>query len=170
MHRMISWPLCRSAMKFSFFSVVNMCYKVRLYLLRMRKKLLYNMHRMVSWPLCRSPKKFSFFSVVKISYKVSLYCACARGCCTMCTEWSADPSADPPVSSPSSVWSTCATNYNYTGYRYCWPLEFLRLQNIYAKTHPIAQLFYTVDLTNRWVRMQWQKDRISMHCLFKIQF
>ena len=86
MHRMISWPLCRSAMKFSFFSVVNMCYKVRLYLLRMRKKLLYNMHRMISWPLCRSPKKFSFFSVVKISYKVSLYCACARGCCTMCTE------------------------------------------------------------------------------------
>ena len=41
MHRMISWPLCRSARKFSFFSVVNMCYKVRLYLLRMRKKLLY---------------------------------------------------------------------------------------------------------------------------------
>ena len=78
-------------------------------ILRMRKRLLYNAHRMISWPLCWSAMKFSFFSVVNMCYKIRLYCACARGCFTMRTEWSAGPSAGPPWSSPSSVWSTCAT-------------------------------------------------------------
>ena len=84
--------------------------------LRMRKRLLYSMHRMISWPLCWSPMKFSFFSVVNMCYKIRLYCACARGCFTMRTEWSAGPSAGPPWSSPSSMWSTCATKQDYTAH------------------------------------------------------